>query len=62
MLELTALNRKNGDVKRQITAKIAALTAFSVAIKALTAFKRKKTVLGECNRKDSSVNDVQPEK
>ena len=41
ILALTALNRKNGGVKRQITGKIAALTAFFVGINALTAFNGK---------------------
>ena len=40
-MALTALNRKNGGVKRQITGKIAALTAFFVGIKALKAFNGK---------------------
>ena len=47
-----ALNRKNSDVKRQITGKTAALTAFFVGIKALTAF----------NGKNSGVNGVKQEK
>ena len=42
ILALTALNRKNGGVKRQIPGKTAALAAFSVGIKALTAFNGKK--------------------
>ena len=43
-----ALNRENNDVKRQITGKTAALTAFFVGTKALTAF----------NGKNNGVNRV----
>ena len=59
---LTALNWKISGVKRQITKKIAALTAFFVGIKALKAFNGKITAITECNRKNNGVSDVQQEK